>query len=308
VGRPNSVTTGAAAVVQSVVVTPPTMNRIYVGSIFWELTADDIKVVFQAFGPIRSCVLMPNPETGKHKGYGFVEFETPDAAELAIKHMNGAELAGRKIRVGRAVQGMNAMGEPHIVNSNEPPPGLPSLVTPQPGLLGALPVFPGMVTLAGQGAGLSAATLQAAQTAAAIASQLAAGKKLEESLNSEENMFISANQRVMLMQKLARESAAQQVAQSRCVVLRNMVDADEIDAELEEEVTGECSKFGNVEKVVIYQEKVDGAPTVKVFVLFSQSAEAGKAVAALNGRWFGGKVIKADHFDMEKFNKQQYSG
>ncbi len=47
-------------------------NRIYVGSIHWDLTSDDIKTVFEAFGPIKSCVLMPNPETGKHKGYGYV--------------------------------------------------------------------------------------------------------------------------------------------------------------------------------------------------------------------------------------------
>ena len=57
------------------------------------------------------------------------------------------------------------------------------------------------------------------------------------------------------------------------MVLRNMVEIDDVDEELENEVTDECSKFGNVTRVVIYQEKQgeeDDAPViVKIFVKFS---------------------------------------
>ncbi len=57
------------------------------------------------------------------------------------------------------------------------------------------------------------------------------------------------------------------------MVLRNMVEIDDVDEELENEVTDECSKFGNVSRVVIYQEKQgeeDDAPViVKIFVKFS---------------------------------------
>ena len=57
------------------------------------------------------------------------------------------------------------------------------------------------------------------------------------------------------------------------MVLRNMVEIDDVDEELESEVTDECSKFGNVSRVVIYQEKQgeeDDAPViVKIFVKFS---------------------------------------
>jgi len=52
---------------------------------------------------LQSCQLIPNPETGKHKGYGFVEFETEDAAKGAIQCMNGFQLGGRQLKVGVAV-------------------------------------------------------------------------------------------------------------------------------------------------------------------------------------------------------------
>ena len=74
-------------------------NRIYVGSVFWDLTAEHLKSVFEAFGKVVSAELIPNPETGKHKGYGFVEFEDVKSAEDAIENMNGFELCGRPLKV-----------------------------------------------------------------------------------------------------------------------------------------------------------------------------------------------------------------
>ena len=48
--------------------------RIYVGSVYFELTADQLKEVFEPFGVVVSCQLIPDPANGRHKGYGFVEF------------------------------------------------------------------------------------------------------------------------------------------------------------------------------------------------------------------------------------------
>ena len=60
------------------------------------------------------------------------------------------------------------------------------------------------------------------------------------------------------------------------MVLKNMVGIEDVDEELENEVTGECSKFGSVTRVVIYQEKQgeedDAAVIVKVFVEFMTTA------------------------------------
>jgi len=70
--------------------------------------------------------------------------------------------------------------------------------------------------------------------------------------------------------------------QSRVMVLKNMVGPEDLDEDLESEVTEECSKYGEVEKAIIYQEKQSEAEDadvhVKIFVLFTTPA----------GLWFFG--------------------
>lgn len=76
-------------------------NRIYVGSIFFELTDTEIGGVFSVFGPIKSVMMVLDPATKRHRGYGFIEYETADAAALAQLNMDNAEVGGRHIKVGR---------------------------------------------------------------------------------------------------------------------------------------------------------------------------------------------------------------
>ena len=76
-------------------------NRIYIGSIFFELTDTEIGAVFSVFGPIKSVMMVLDPATKRHRGYGFIEYETPDAAALAQLNMDNAEVGGRHIKVGR---------------------------------------------------------------------------------------------------------------------------------------------------------------------------------------------------------------
>ncbi|MEQ2211167.1 hypothetical protein XENOCAPTIV_027845 [Xenoophorus captivus] len=79
------------------------------------------------------------------------------------------------------------------------------------------------------------------------------------------------------------------------MVLRNMVGPEDIDDDLEGEVTEECGKFGTVNRVIIYQEKQgeeeDADIIVKIFVEFSAASEMNKAIQALNDRWFGGRKV-----------------
>ncbi|CAH1771202.1 2829_t:CDS:2, partial [Entrophospora sp. SA101] len=71
------------------------LSRIYVGSINFELTEQHVRVVFGQFGTIKSISMSLDPLTGKHKGFCFIEYETPEGASLALETMNGAELVGR---------------------------------------------------------------------------------------------------------------------------------------------------------------------------------------------------------------------
>jgi half-pint family poly-U binding splicing factor len=77
------------------------MCRIYVGSIFYEVKEEAVRIAFTAFGPIRSISMSWDAATNKHKGFAFIEFETPEAAQLSLEQMNGLLLGGRNIKVGR---------------------------------------------------------------------------------------------------------------------------------------------------------------------------------------------------------------
>ena len=57
--------------------------------------------MFEAFGKIKDCALAPDAVTGKHKGYGFVEYDTHQSANDAIASMNLFDLGGQYLRVGR---------------------------------------------------------------------------------------------------------------------------------------------------------------------------------------------------------------
>ena len=77
------------------------MCRVYVGSINFEVKEDTIRQSFLPFGPIRSISMSWDPITQKHKGFAFVEYEMPEAAQLSLEQMNGVIIGGRNIKVGR---------------------------------------------------------------------------------------------------------------------------------------------------------------------------------------------------------------
>ena len=74
-------------------------NRIYVGSINFEISEDTVKQSFLPFGPIKSVNLSRDPLTNKHKGFAFIEYDIPEAAQLALEQMNGVMIGGRNIKV-----------------------------------------------------------------------------------------------------------------------------------------------------------------------------------------------------------------
>ena len=118
-------------------------------------------------------------------------------------------------------------------------------------------------------------------------------------------------QRMMLMQKLMQRRQ-QAASASRVLVLRNMVGAEDVDEELENEITDECGKFGEVERVIIYQERQgeeeDAEVIVKIFVEFVSARSVEKAAESLNGRFFAGRVVKAETYDQAAYDSKDYSG
>ena len=93
-------------------------NRVYVGGVHSDLSVEDIKSVFEAFGKIKSCELAPSPTQGRHRGYGFIEYDTIQSCQDAISSMNQFDLGGKLLRVGRAITTPECRGW----GGGQPPP------------------------------------------------------------------------------------------------------------------------------------------------------------------------------------------
>lgn len=399
VGRPSNMPQ-AQPIIEQLATEAKNHNRIYIASIHHDLTENDIQSVFEAFGKIVNCKLATETgKPGKHKGYGFIEFDSQQAAQDAVTSMNLFDLGGQYLRVGRAITPpdalqpmagpgtlptaaavaaaavtakITAMDAQEQIKSLAPPgvakpmslgnsPSLSSSPVPPPGVVAPVPVPPvsvvvpqlgsaGIVTTTALGMVMPPAvegvpgivpTAVVAPTGLGVVAPVPVPtsipvampamiplppqdkekelKKEEEdkkkkadedstqTLDQQENMKISGtNARHMVMQKLMRKT------ECKVMVLRNMVGPEDLDSELENEVTDECGKYGNVNRVIIYQEKQseeeDAEIIVKIFVEFTAQSEVEKACAALNGRYFAGRIVTAEKYDEDMFNANDLSG
>jgi RNA recognition motif-containing protein len=76
--------------------------NIFVGSLPFKLEEADLKELFEAYGEVSSVKLINDRETGRSKGFGFVEMPDDESAQQAISALNGSEVAGRTIAVSQA--------------------------------------------------------------------------------------------------------------------------------------------------------------------------------------------------------------
>lgn len=414
VGRPSNMPQ-AQAVIDEIILEAKNYNRIYIASIHADLSEEDIKSVFEAFGPIKTCELAQTGIPGKHKGFCFIEYETAQATTDAITSMNLFDLGGNYLRVGRSntppdtknfgpppstvpqamptaaavaaaaatarIQAMDAVATNLGISTTGERPslsggsgGFGGMAGGGAGGGGAVPGPPGVyappptadaaaaTAVAGFPSSAAAATAVAAQApapnsggptyasipppavvnigapggampgAAGVAGHPTPAERLEAleaeakkkqqedlqkkliegqepaTLSQQENISVKGQQgRHFVMQKLMRAQS-----ESVVVVLRNMVGPEDVDDELQEEISEECSKYGEVERVIIYQERQseedDAAVIVKIFVEFKEAGAAKKAKDSLNGRFFGGRVVTADIYDQDLFDHQDLSG
>ncbi|NP_001099058.1 poly(U)-binding-splicing factor PUF60a [Danio rerio] len=353
VGRPSNIGQ-AQPIIDQLAEEARAFNRIYVASVHPDLSDDDIKSVFEAFGRIKSCSLARDPTTGKHKGYGFIEYDKAQSAQDAVSSMNLFDLGGQYLRVGKAVTppmplltpatpgglppaaavaaaaatakitAQEAVAGASILGAMTAGTGLSMPQLPQavmaaqaPGVItGVTPARPAMPVVPQVGLVNPVLSSPPTLSAAVAAAQEAKKEKEEEEalldglgqemLSEQEHMSISGSSaRHMVMQKLLRKQ------ESTVMVLRNMVGPEDIDDDLEGEVTEECGKFGAVNRVIIYQEKQgeeeDAEVIVKIFVEFSAASEMNKAIQALNNRWFGGRKVIAEVYDQERFDNSDLS-
>ena len=78
------------------------MTNIYCGNLSYQLTEEQLREAFAAFGEVASAKIIIDRATGQSKGFGFVEMPSQEEAEEAIRQLDGTPLSGRNIRVNEA--------------------------------------------------------------------------------------------------------------------------------------------------------------------------------------------------------------
>lgn len=76
--------------------------NIYVGNLPWSTTEEALRELFEAYGEVDSAKVITDRETGRSRGFGFVEMPDDSAAKSAIDALNDKEMDGRNLRVNEA--------------------------------------------------------------------------------------------------------------------------------------------------------------------------------------------------------------
>ena len=77
------------------------MKKIYVGNLPWSTTDQELRDLFSAHGTVHSATVVTDRETGRSRGFGFVEMDA-NAAKEAISRLNGKDMGSRQLRVNEA--------------------------------------------------------------------------------------------------------------------------------------------------------------------------------------------------------------
>src|SRR5688500_3959752 len=77
-------------------------KRLYVGNLAYTLKSAELEEVFRQIGDVTSAKVMTDKETGRSKGFAFVEMASDELGKQAIEQLNGKEVGGRALRVTEA--------------------------------------------------------------------------------------------------------------------------------------------------------------------------------------------------------------
>ncbi len=77
-------------------------TKLYVGNLAFETSSNDLQTLFAQAGTVERVSLIEDRETGRSRGFGFVEMSTKEEGAAAIKQFNGKDLAGRTLKVNEA--------------------------------------------------------------------------------------------------------------------------------------------------------------------------------------------------------------
>jgi cold-inducible RNA-binding protein len=78
------------------------MKNIFVGNLSFEATEDTVRAMFEAYGKVERVSIVTDRDTGRARGFGFVEMSANAEADRAIQELNGRELDGRALNINEA--------------------------------------------------------------------------------------------------------------------------------------------------------------------------------------------------------------
>jgi len=78
------------------------MKNIYVGNLSFDATEDQVRGMFEAYGPVERVSIVTDRDTGQSRGFGFVEMPDDESANKAMEGLNGTSLGGRNLTVNEA--------------------------------------------------------------------------------------------------------------------------------------------------------------------------------------------------------------
>jgi RNA recognition motif-containing protein len=75
---------------------------MYIGNLNYDITEEELQKIFEEYGEVTSVKIIKDKETGRAKGFGFVEMPEKEQANKALSELNGREVLGRNIKVSLA--------------------------------------------------------------------------------------------------------------------------------------------------------------------------------------------------------------
>jgi RNA recognition motif-containing protein len=76
--------------------------KLYVGNLSFQTSSQELQDIFAEFGTVESATVVEDRETGRSRGFGFVEMSSQEEGEKAIAELNGQEVGGRELKVNEA--------------------------------------------------------------------------------------------------------------------------------------------------------------------------------------------------------------
>ncbi|XP_058090835.1 uncharacterized protein LOC131237182 [Magnolia sinica] len=271
-------------------------RRLYVGNLHFNITEDQLRQVFEPFGPVELVQLPLDPETGQCKGFGFVQFARLEDARAAQSLNGQLDIAGRIIKVSAVSDqvGMQDVGANAGDFDDDDGGGLALNARSRAILMqkldrsGATSITGSLGTAAVNGPPLTVPTAPLLGIAPAVTPLLPA-------LGGQAAVLSALSNPSLPILPLPTAPVDTIGVPSECLLLKNMFDPEnetepDFDLDIKEDVQDECSKFGSVKHIF-----VDKNSAGFVYLRFENVTSAMSAQRALHGRWFAGKMITATY-------------